>query len=142
MIIVSPTSGSDAVSAKLEKVLKDGKASEVKVNNLGKKQLAYPIKKYVEAEYLVVNFEAPGEIVKEISEMLKVEQEMVLRHMVTKIKNVKFRSKSKAKKADTVAPAEVEKPAAKVTVRTKTSPEGKKVTSRSKSDKKEKVKTS
>ena len=87
--MVGKTDNADSLFSKIEKIVKDVQASSLASEKLGKKQLAYPIKKQTEAEYFLFNFEAPGESVRTISESLRLEQEAVLRYLITKIKERK-----------------------------------------------------
>lgn len=57
----------------------DGK--NLKTNHLGRRQLAYPIKKSEEGIYVIFNFDAQGNIAQELEKKLKLE-EAVLRHLI------------------------------------------------------------
>lgn len=117
LVIVSKLSESDGLLSRVEKALKDAEASEVKVEKLGKKQLAYPIKKQTEGDYTVVNFDAAGAVIADLSSMLRLEQEALLRHLLIKQKiRVKPRKKLSVRKVE----PEVKAEAPKVTVVTKT----------------------
>lgn len=130
LVIVSKISESDGLLQRVEKVLKDAEATELKVEKLGKKQLAYPIKKQTEADYTMLNFDVVGSAIADLSSMLRLEQEALLRHMLIKQKIRKVpRRKLRAKRVEEVVKV-VEAP--KVTVVTKISEKGK-----VKSDKKE-----
>lgn len=85
-MIVSKIAESDGLLSRVEKALKDANATEVKIEKLGKKLLAYPIKKQTEADYIMLNFEAEGKAIAEISDMLRLEQEALLRHILLKKK--------------------------------------------------------
>lgn len=118
LVIVSKISESDGLLQRVEKALKDAEATELKVEKLGKKQLAYPIKKQTEADYTMLNFEVAGSAIADLSSMLRLEQEALLRHMLIKQKIRKVpRRKLRAKKVEEVVKV-VEAP--KVTVVTKT----------------------
>ena len=121
LMIISGSDGGDTVISKVEKLLRDASVGDLRVSKLGKKVLAYPIKKQTEGEYVVFNFESDGIVLKDLDELLRPEQETILRYMVLKTKVIK---KSKAAKAIKVSEAIQEqkelKPTAKVTVRTKT----------------------
>lgn len=121
----------------VEKMLKGANASSVASSKMGKKSLAYPIKKQTEAEYFVFNFEAPPESLVAISDGLRLEQEMVLRYMivtrkVSKVSNVSKVSKAQEEqKVETKAKATV-KVAAKVKTTVKSKVEKPKGTTKSK----------
>lgn len=116
LVIVSKVSESDGLLSRVEKALKDAEATEVKIEKLGKKLLAFPIKKQTEADYIMINFEAEGKAISDISQLLRLEQEALLRHLLIKQKVRKApRRRILAKKE--VEEKKVEKP--KVTVVTK-----------------------
>lgn len=117
LMIVATTGGAESLLSRVEKFLKEAEAGDLKVNKLGKKQLAYPIKKQTEAEYIVLNFEAEGSNLKSITDKLRLEQEDLLRYMVISAKVFKS-SKRKGKKAEEVVKVE-KKETPKVTVVTK-----------------------
>lgn len=50
---------------------------EVKLRPLGRKQLAYPIKKNRTAEYMVLEYEAEGEVVTHFTQELRVHPEII-----------------------------------------------------------------
>lgn len=117
LMIVATTGGAESLLSRVEKFLKEAEALDVKVNKLGKKQLAYPIKKQTEAEYIVLNFEAEGANLRSITDKLRLEQEDLLRYMVITAKAFKP-SRRKGKKVEEVVKVE-KKEAPKVTVVTK-----------------------
>lgn len=119
LIIAATTGGAESLLSRVEKFLKEAEALDLKVNKLGRKQLAYPIKKQTEAEYFVLNFEAEGANLKSITDKLRLEQEDLLRYMVISAKVFKP-SKRKGKKVEEALKVE-KKEAPKVTVVTKTS---------------------
>lgn len=123
LLIVSKISESDVLLGKVEKTLKDIQATEVKVEKLGKKILAYPIKKQTEADYAVFNFNAAGNFIRDITDMLRLEQETLLRYLITVKKTRKLRKKLKKVEEKIVEKKEESKP--KVTVVTKTRVKGK-----------------
>ncbi len=86
LVIVSKISETEGLLSRVEKTLKDANATEVKIEKLGKKILAYPIKKQTEADYIMLNFEAEGKAIADISDMLRLEQEALLRHILLKKK--------------------------------------------------------
>ncbi len=117
----------EAAFSKVEKFLKDVEASNVKSEKMGRKQLAYPISKLTEADYLLYHFEAETQAIAELVSRISLEQEVILRHLLT-VYNPKVEKKAKV----STDKQEV-KPLAKVTVKTASKEE--KVTK----EKKEKV---
>lgn len=84
MFIVNATLTDDAISATVEK-FKDliGKNGEVtKVEEIGKKRLAYPIMKMNEGYYVLVEFTALPEFPKELSRIFNITDE-VIRSLIT-----------------------------------------------------------
>lgn len=74
---------SDGAEDKVEKHLKDVAATNVKKESLGRKQLAYPIQKVTEAEYILWHFETEGTGIVTLNQRLRLEQELVLRYLIT-----------------------------------------------------------
>lgn len=112
MLVIDPKAGDSAVSL-VTKSLSDAKAESVKVSKIGKKTLAYPIRKNLEAEFVLFTFNADGEAPKILSDILKVQREEVLRFLVVKTKEARVKKRRPSKeeeKAEVVLP--------KVTVKT------------------------
>jgi len=107
MVVTTAVSSTDPILAKIEKSVKEAEASNLKVEKLGKKVLAYPIAKQQEGEYVLFNFEAPPEAIDVISKMLRLEREAILRYLILRESTVDKKVKE-------------EKPKAKVIVTTKT----------------------
>lgn len=83
VFVVKPNTDEEAREAVLNKV-KEVVATEgevVKVDVWGTKKLAYPIAKFNEGHYVLVNFNAGVEVPKEIDRNLKI-NENVIRHMI------------------------------------------------------------
>ena len=81
--VVKPNSDEEVREAILNKVKEvvatDGEI--VKVDTLGTKKLAYPIAKFTEGFYVLVNFKSAVDVPKEIDRNLKI-NENVIRHMI------------------------------------------------------------
>ena len=75
--------GADGADETVEKHLKDLAVKDSKKQSMGRKQLAYPIKKVTEAEYFLWTFEAEGSAVNQLDNKLRLEQELTLRHLLT-----------------------------------------------------------
>ena len=83
VFVVKPNGDEEAREAVLNKV-KEVVATEgevVKVDVWGTKKLAYPIAKFNEGHYVLVNFNAGVDVPKEIDRNLKI-NENVIRHMI------------------------------------------------------------
>lgn len=87
VFIVAPTLEDDGVQAQVEsvtnRVVQHG-GEVTKVNIWGRRKLAYPIKKFREGHYVVLNMQCPAEAVKEIERDLLI-SENVIRHLVVRL---------------------------------------------------------
>lgn len=81
--VVKPNSDEETREAVLNKVKEVvATAGEVvKVDVWGNKKLAYPIAKFTEGHYVLVNFNSSADVPKEIDRNLKI-NENVIRHMI------------------------------------------------------------
>ena len=121
MVVTTAVSSTDPILAKIEKSVKEAEASNLKVEKLGKKVLAYPIAKQQEGEYVLFNFEAPPEAIDVISKMLRLEREAILRYLITRTKVARVSRVPRVLQESTVdKKVKEEKPKAKVIVTTKT----------------------
>ena len=81
--VVKPNSDEEVREAILNKVKEvvatDGEI--VKVDTWGTKKLAYPIAKFTEGFYVLVNFKSAVDVPKDIDRNLKI-NENVIRHMI------------------------------------------------------------
>mgnify|MGYP003394654720 CR=1 FL=1 len=96
LMVVGKVEGADSLFDRVEKMLKDADASSLKVEKLGKKQLAYAIKKQTEAEYFLFNFEVDSQAISAFSDMLRLDQDSVLRYVILKTKISKPRKHKKS----------------------------------------------
>ena len=76
VFVVKPNADEETREAVLNKV-----KEVVKVDVWGNKKLAYPIAKFTEGHYVLVNFAAGVEVPKELDRNLKI-NENVIRHMI------------------------------------------------------------
>ncbi|MEW9078947.1 30S ribosomal protein S6 [Terrisporobacter glycolicus] len=70
----------EAVMNKIQEVISANGEVE-KVDTWGNKKLAYPIAKFTEGFYVLVNFKASADLPKELDRNLKI-NENVIRHMI------------------------------------------------------------
>ena len=79
VFIINPNVEETGVKALIEKfsnlINNDGKVE--KVDELGKKRLAYEIKKQKEGFYVVINFEANPELIKELERIYRITDEVM-----------------------------------------------------------------
>ena len=118
LMLVANVDRADQLLSRVEKSIKEANGSGIKVERLGKKTLAYAIKKQTDAAYFVISFEAGGETIKPVWDKLKLEQEDLLRYLMLKKKSKKVKGKKADRAEVSKAPQEIEeKP--KVTVAVK-----------------------
>ena len=79
IFIINPNVEDSGVKALIEKfstlINSDGKVDTVE--ELGKKKLAYEIKKHKEGNYVVINFEANPELIKELERIYRITDEII-----------------------------------------------------------------
>lgn len=86
MFIVKNTIDDDAVAKvadTLQKLITNDKGKIIEFKEMGKKKLAYPIKKELTGTYYVMNVEASHETIKEFDRKVLI-NENVLRHLIIK----------------------------------------------------------
>ena len=85
IIIVNPNVDEEGLKALEEKftglINENGKVESVE--NMGKKKLAYEIKKFSEGTYLLFNFESKPSAIAEIERIYRITDE-ILKHIVVK----------------------------------------------------------
>lgn len=117
MVVVNPSENVEGLVTKVEKSIKDSESTNLKITKMGKKSLAYPIKRQNEGEFYLFNFETEGRGITGIASKLRLEQESVLRYLIIKSpKPFKISEVTKETKQE-VQPKE-EKEVRKVTVKT------------------------
>ncbi|OIP26189.1 MAG: 30S ribosomal protein S6 [Dehalococcoidia bacterium CG2_30_46_9] len=87
--IISPDVDEEGVSKtieKLDKSISDKGGTVGETNKWGRKKLAYPLKKFMEANYLLTRFNLEPKLVRELEKEIKSWEE-VLRFLVVKIEN-------------------------------------------------------
>ncbi|EJW18800.1 30S ribosomal protein S6 [Paenibacillus alvei] len=84
MYIIRPDVEQEAVQAAVEKfqgVISNGGGEITKHDVMGKRRLAYEIKKFRDGVYVLVNFTAEPAVVAELDRQLKIADE-IIRHLV------------------------------------------------------------
>lgn len=84
MVVINPKIDTEATAKKIEKFIADSEAESIKAQKLGRKDLAYLIKKQKEADYFLYHFDASGDAIKVIGDKIRLEQEAVLRYLFIK----------------------------------------------------------
>lgn len=88
MFIVRPTLSEEEikkVAASFEKVLKDNGASDIKVEELGQKELAYEIKDFKSGYYYLMTCSADDDKATKEFDRLALISNDVIRHLITKL---------------------------------------------------------
>ena len=82
--IIDPTLEEQAIKekeAKLREIVTSRKGAVLKVDNWGKRRLAYPINKSYEGTYTVVKFTGNNDILAELNRLFRFD-DGILRHMI------------------------------------------------------------
>ena len=72
-----------AVADQLQGIITKGKGKVIEFKEMGKRKLAYPIKKELTGTYFVMNVEASHETIKEFERKVLI-NENILRHLIIK----------------------------------------------------------
>ncbi|MHB9155934.1 MAG: 30S ribosomal protein S6 [Endomicrobiales bacterium] len=104
-----PTEKTDEIIEKIKKVVETAGGKVVITQQLGKKRLAYPIKKFREGNYVYLELSGSGEMVGPLENFYKV-NDVVIRYLTIKAEKKKA-PKPVAAPAPAPAPAEPAKPA-------------------------------
>lgn len=83
MYILRPDLEEEAVQAAVEKykaIIENG-GTITKEDVMGKRRLAYEINKFLDGVYVLVNFEAAPEVVKELDRLMKISDD-VIRYLI------------------------------------------------------------
>jgi small subunit ribosomal protein S6 len=84
--IVSPEVDEEGVSKVMDKVSKsisDRGGMVDRVDKWGRRKLAYPIRKFMEANYILTRFKLEPKLIKEVETEIKASEE-ILRYLVVK----------------------------------------------------------
>ena len=110
VVIINPNLENEAVKALVKKfsdlINTDGKVSSV--DELGKKKLAYEIKKHNEAHYVIIYFDANPDVITELERLYRIADD-VIKYIVVRLdekKLAKAAEKAAAKAVKVEAPAE------------------------------------
>lgn len=89
-LVIDADAEEPEVSSSLERITQlivagDGETSGemIKVESRGKRQLAYPIRKKLESQDVVLNFRTPPQALPEVERILKLD-ELVLRYLIVR----------------------------------------------------------
>ena len=74
----------DPIAEFVSNLIKKNGGNVEKVDRWGKRHLAYPVKKQADGNYVLINFEADPEVIKEIDRVMKIQDE-ILKNLIVKI---------------------------------------------------------
>ena len=74
----------DPIAEFVSNLIKKNGGNVEKVDRWGKRHLAYPVKKQADGNYVLINFEADPDVIKEIDRVMKI-QDDILKHLIVKI---------------------------------------------------------
>jgi len=89
VFIVNPgidEEGKPKVIDKLTQLISDKEGTVEEMKQLGKKRLAYPIKGFVEGEYMLTQFKLEPKFLKELDDNIKGSQEIIRSLIIKKSK--------------------------------------------------------
>lgn len=75
----------DRVVGQLEQVVADKGGKVVKIDRMGRRRLAYPIRKFREGNYVLLLVEGSGREIAELERRLRVSSDIVLRYITIRI---------------------------------------------------------
>jgi len=87
MFIVSPNAAEediDKINGQIEGVITAGGGKADKIEKLGKRRLAYIVKKFREGSYVLFTVQADGPIVKEVERRLRV-MDLVIKYLTVRM---------------------------------------------------------
>ena len=87
--IISPEVDEESISKIIDEVgqfISDRGGIVDKADKWGKRKLAYPIKKFMEGNYVLTRFKLEPKLIKEVEAKVKASEE-VLRHLVVKVRD-------------------------------------------------------
>jgi small subunit ribosomal protein S6 len=89
VLIISPEVADEKMGTTIDGITQfiTGKGGVIAdVEQLGKRKLAYPIKQFMEGNYLLIRFQLEPKLTKEFEANLQISEE-VLRHLLIKLSN-------------------------------------------------------
>ncbi len=103
------------ISQQIVKFAEDLGAKEIKETQLGKKKLAYPIKKTRNGHYVVVNFEMDGKGINDFDARVRSQENSIIRYIIVNLdEHLERMEKDKAAQAKLVRRAPVAEASAAV----------------------------
>jgi small subunit ribosomal protein S6 len=99
VVVLSPEVGDEGFPATIERIsgVITGNGGEIKnVDAWGRRRLAYPIRRHLDGYYAVTHFSADPQAIRPLEANLDLAED-VLRHLVTKVEEVKPEKPKKQK---------------------------------------------
>ena len=87
VVIISPEVAEEGLTATLEKISRfivERGGSVTEVNQWGRRKLAYPIKKFMEGNYVLAHFKLEPRLTAELEASLGLSEE-ILRHLLVRV---------------------------------------------------------
>jgi len=95
VVVLSPEVGDDGFSSSVERISTfiQGNGGAIKnVDSWGKRRLAYPIRRHLDAYYAVTHFSAEPQAIRPLETNLDLAED-VLRHLVVRVEEPKVQEK-------------------------------------------------
>lgn len=86
-VIINPQVEEDKLTATIEKIgrwITEKGGNIVQIGPEGKRKLAYPIKKFVEGNYVLARFQGEPEVTKKLEANLKMSEE-IIRYLLVRV---------------------------------------------------------
>lgn len=78
--IIEPDNNNEQISNIIEKIqnkIKEFSEQPINIENLGKKKMAYPIRKFTEGIYLIINFQCEPQYISELERYYRITEEIM-----------------------------------------------------------------
>lgn len=89
MFIVKATLDETAlnnITKEVQSLINDGNSKVIEFKDMGRKKLAYQIKKEISGFYYLMNVEASNDVIQEFDRKLRI-NENILRHLILKVES-------------------------------------------------------
>lgn len=87
VVLLDPLIGEEVMGNSIEelkRVIPSMGGELLSVDRWGRRKLAYPIRKRIEGEYVLIKFKGDGRVVSELDRICRI-REPILRHLITRI---------------------------------------------------------
>ncbi|HBT19851.1 MAG TPA: 30S ribosomal protein S6 [Peptococcaceae bacterium] len=100
LFIINPELDDEGIKAVIEKytkLLKDQGAEVISVDEWGRRRLAYEIKKHKEGYYVLINFDAEPQALKELERIFRIDSNILRFIIVNRIEQAKKKAEEAEK---------------------------------------------